>query len=187
MVANANKYNIDTSKIFLNGNSAGAITILNACFLTQNDFNEFIPGVETELGGIDNAGNDLTNTFKIIGMAANSGCLPGIQYIKSSSVIPIIFFHGGKDSVVPVIHGQANYCPGAMYVFGSIAMYNRLLELGASSVIHIDPEGGHGPYTENFLTNNEICFFNSVVLGKKTETVFLPASNQVVLNRFFLN
>ena len=157
MVANANKYNIDTSKIFLNGNSAGAITILNACFLTQNDFNEFMPGVETELGGIDNAGNDLTNTFKIIGMAANSGCLPGIQYIKSSNVI------------------------------GSMAMYNRLLELGASSVIHIDPEGGHGPYAENFLTNNEICFFNSVVLGKKTETVFLPASNQVVLNRFFLN
>jgi acetyl esterase/lipase len=167
MVANADNYHIDISKIFLNGNSAGTITVLYSHFLTQDDFNEMMPGVETELGGINNSGNSLTNTFNIIGMAANSGCLPGIQYIKSSNAIPLIFFHGGKDSVIPVIHGTANYCPIAMDVFGSMAMYNRLSELGEPAVVHIDPEGGHGPFNEDFLTNNEVCFFNSV-LGKKT-------------------
>lgn len=166
MVANADKYHVDVSKIFLNGNSAGAITVLYSHFLTQDDFNEMMPGVETELGGINNSGNGLTNTFNIIGMAANSGCLPGIQYIKPSNAIPVIFFHGGKDSVIPVIHGTANYCPDAMDVFGSMAMYNRLSELGEPAVIHIDPEGGHGPYAEDFLSNNEVCFLNSV-LGKK--------------------
>ena len=165
MVANADKYHIDVSKIFLNGNSAGAITILYSHFLTQDDFNAMVPGIETELGGINNSGNSLTNTYNITGMAANSGCLPGVQYIKPLNAIPLIFFHGGKDSVIPVLHGTVNYCPNAMHIYGSMAMYNRLVEIGQPAVIHIDPEGGHGPYNEDFLTNNEICFFNSV-LGK---------------------
>ena len=169
MVANASKYNIDTSKIFLDGNSAGAISVLNSYYLTQNDFNKIIPGVEAELGGINNADNNLTNTFHIIGMAANSGCLPNPEYITSSNAVPTILFHGGEDSVIPVQQGHAYYCSSTMYVYGSKILYARLLQLGEAAVIHIDPTGGHGPYTQDFLTNNEICFFKSV-LSKKTES-----------------
>ncbi|MEO8711199.1 MAG: alpha/beta hydrolase [Parafilimonas sp.] len=169
MVANASKYNIDTSKIFLDGNSAGAVTILNSYYLTQTDFNKIIPGIEAELGGINNADNSLTNTFHIIGMAANSGCLPNPEYITSSNAVPTILFHGGEDSVIPVQQGHAYYCPSTMYVYGSKILYARFLQLGVAAVIHIDPTGGHGPYTEDFLTKNEICFFKSV-LSKKTES-----------------
>lgn len=169
IVANATKYNIDTSRIFIDGNSAGAITILNSYYLTQTDFNKIIPGIEVELGGINNADNSLTNTFNIIGMAANSGCLPNPEYINSSNAVPTIFFHGGEDSVIPVQQGHAYYCSSTMYVYGSKILYARLLQLGEAAVIHIDPTGEHGPYTEDFLTNNVICFFNSV-MSKKTET-----------------
>ncbi|MEP6464762.1 MAG: alpha/beta hydrolase [Parafilimonas sp.] len=169
MVANAAKYNIDTSRILLDGNSAGAITILNSYYLTQSDFNKLIPGVETRLGGVDNSDNSYTNTFSVIGIAANSGCLPNPDYITSSNVVPTIYFNGGEDSVIPAKQGHAYYCPNTIYVYGSETLYQRVLDLGAPAVIHIDPTGGHGPYTEDFLTSNEICFFNSL-LSKKSET-----------------
>ena len=166
MVANADKYNIDTSRIFLDGNSAGAITVLNSHFLKQADFNALIPGIESELGGIDNADNAIRNTYSIIGIGANSGCLPNPNYITSSNVVPVIFFHGGLDSVIPINRGHAYYCPGTLYVYGSATLYNRVSDLDEATVIHVAPDGGHGPYAEDFLTDNEICFFNSVISSK---------------------
>jgi acetyl esterase/lipase len=169
MVANASKYNIDTSKILLVGSSAGAITVLNSYFLTQSDFNKMIPGVESELGGINTSDNNYTNTYSIIGIGANSGCLPNPSYITSANVVPIIFFNGGEDSVIPAKQGHAYYCPNTMYVYGSETLYQRVVDLGAPAVLHVDPTGVHGPYTQDFLTQNEICFFNSI-LSKKTES-----------------
>jgi len=169
MVANADKYNIDVSRIFMDGNSAGAITVLSSYYLSQADFNKIIPGVETELGGVDNSDNNYTNTFSIIGMAVNSGCLPNPNYITSSNVVPTIFFNGGQDSVIPAKQGHAYYCPNTMYIYGSETLYSRVVSLGVPAISHVDPQGGHGPYTEDFLTSNEICFFNSV-LSKKVES-----------------
>lgn len=169
MVANAATYNIDVSRIFMAGHSAGAITVLNAYYLTQNDFNKIIPGVESELGGVDNADNNYTNSFNIIGMASNSGSLPNPSYITSSNVVPTIFFHGGIDSVIPVQKGHAYYCPNTMYIYGSEPLYQRVTSLGEPAVFHLDPNGVHGPFTQDFLNANEICFFNSV-LSKKVES-----------------
>jgi acetyl esterase/lipase len=169
MVANAEKYHIDTSRIFLVGSSAGAVTALNAYYLTQEDFNSYIPNVESELGGIDNADNNLTNTFRIVAMGANSGCLPSVNYINAQNAVPTIFFHGGADSVIPIDKGHSYYCPNTIYVYGSRSLYKRFEQLGKPAVLHVDPQGEHGPYTQDFLTQDEICFFNSV-LGRKIET-----------------
>lgn len=169
MVANAEKYNIDTSRIFLVGSSAGAIAALNAYYLTQEDFNEYIPGVENELGGLDNADNDLTNTYRIIGIGSNSACLPSVDYITADKIVPTIFFHGGADSVIPVEKGHTYYCTQTAYVYGSISLYKRYQQLGEPAVMHFYPGGEHGPYTQDFITQNEICFFNSV-LNKKVES-----------------
>jgi dipeptidyl aminopeptidase/acylaminoacyl peptidase len=163
MVANASEYNIDISKIFLSGNSAGAITVLNTQFVTQAEFNEIIPGIETELGGIDNSGNTLNNTYQITGIAANSGCLSKPAYITNSNAVPVIFFHGGQDDVIPINQGHTYNCPNTLYVYGSSSLYVRMQEIGAPSVIHILPTGSHGPYNESFLQENETCFFNSII------------------------
>ncbi len=169
LVANADKYNIDASTIFLNGNSAGAVTILYSNYVTQEEFNAISPNIEARLGGIDNADNNLTNTYTITGIAANSGCLPNPADITSSNTAPTIFFAGGQDSVIPIDQGHAYYCTSTMYVYGSRTLYSRMQQLGEPSVLHVDPGGGHGPYTDDFLSQNEMCFFNSV-MGKKVET-----------------
>ena len=133
MVANADKYHIDVTKIFMVGHSAGAVTVLNSYYLNQSDFNKLVPGIQNDLGGIDNSDNDLTNTYNVIGIASNSGALPNPNYITSSNVVPMIFFHGGLDSVIPIKQGHAYYCPNSMYIYGSETLYPRVVSLGHTS------------------------------------------------------
>lgn len=169
MVANAEQYHVDVSQLFLSGNSAGAVTVLNSYFPTQDDFNTMLPGIEDTLGSIDNADNDLTNAFSITAIAANSGCLGNPAFITSSNLIPVIFFHGGADNVIPIDEGNTYNCPHSEYVYGSQSLYNRIAALSGIAVLHVDPSGGHLPYTQSFIIDNETCFFNSVI-GKETES-----------------
>ena len=174
MVANAATYHIDVSKIFLSGNSAGAVTVLNTTYLSQSDFESIIPGVAASLGGLDNSSNNLTNTFILRGIAANSGCLPNPSYITSSNAMPTIFFHGEKDKIIPVDKGHTYNCSNTEFVYGSKSLYDRASTLGAPVVVHIDPSGDHLPYNSDFLAVNESCFFSSV-LNKVTESGYYSA------------
>lgn len=169
LVANADKYHIDTSRIFLSGNSAGAVTVLHTHYLNQADFEEMIPGVQLKFGGLNNAGNDLTNTYTIKGIAANSGCLNDTKYVSSSNLVPVIFFHGEKDKVIPIDSGRTYSCMSTQVVYGSRTLYQILMQLGEPTVLHVDPNGDHLSFSENFTNENELCFFNSI-MSKVTES-----------------
>lgn len=163
MVANAAVYRIDVSKIFLAGSSAGAVTVLNTTYLTQSNFNSIIPGAEAALGGLNNSSNNLTNTFNIRGIAANSGCLPDPSYITAANVVPMILFHGEKDKVIPVEQGRLYNCDNTQFVYGSKSIYNKAATLESAVVAHIEPSGDHLPYSQNFVFENEACFFGSIL------------------------
>ena len=131
--------------------------------MTQDEINLIIPGVQTKLGGINNADNSLTNSYTVKAIAAVSGCLGSADFINSANAIPVIFFHGEQDIVIPYNIGTTYDCPGMLTVEGSLPLYNRLLQLGVPSVLHADPNGGHGVYSDEFRFNNQLCFFNSVM------------------------
>ena len=163
VVAHAEEYHIDTNHLFLNGSSAGAVTVLNVQFLTQAQLNTLIPGVQAKLGGVDNADNALTNTYTIKGIAAVSGCVPDSDVVTNSNAVPLILFHGALDEVVPYNHGYAHNCPNMLVVDGSSCIYNRMTELKKPCVFHFDPLGGHIPFTDEFRFDNQLCFFNGIV------------------------
>jgi len=169
MVANAEKYHIDTNHIFLSGASAGAVTVLNAQFLTQAQYNSIIPGAAVKLGGVDNADNALTNTYTIKGICGVSGCVVDSDVVNSSNAVPLILFHGGQDEAVPPGHGYAHGCPNMLMVDGSVSVYNRMAALGKPCVLHFDPLQGHIPFTDEFRFNNTLCFFNGI-LNEQVET-----------------
>jgi len=163
VVAHAEEYHIDTGYLFLSGSSAGAVTVLNSEFLTQAQLNTIILGVETKLGGIDNADNSLTDTYTIKGITAVSGCVGDSEVITNSNAIPLILFHGGQDEVIPYGHGNAHNCPNMLAVDGSVSIYNRMADLGQPCVLHFDPQDGHIPFTDQFRFDNQLCFFSSII------------------------
>ena len=63
LVKKATVYKIDTKRILLHGESAGALACLMDVFVDKREFNEKFPGITAKLGDLNNATNTLTNTF----------------------------------------------------------------------------------------------------------------------------
>lgn len=165
LVANAATYNIDTSNIFLSGESAGAITVLATNYFTQSYANSFVPGAELNLGTLDYAGNNLKIKFTIKGIASVAGCLNNADLINQRNAKPTIYMHGLLDSVIPYKAGTAYSCPNYLYCFGSYYLYNASKNL-APAVLHLDSTAAHTVYDEPFIKANQVCFFNSIMQGK---------------------
>ncbi len=172
LVSKAEAFSIDTGWIFLAGSSAGCGTILHTTYVPQDSADVLMPGAKDTLGLLNRADNNLTNTYTIKGLACMWGGLYSDALITPSNAVPAIFFHGADDIVVPVNEGYSYDCNNLMYIYGSLSLYNRLTSLGVAAVIHIDPEGGHGVYTDEFRINNITCFFDSVMEGTARKGFF---------------
>lgn len=162
LVANAEKYNIDTSYIFLSGESAGAITILSTNYFTQSYANSFVPGAEQKLGYLDDADNTLKNQFTIKGIGSVAGCLNNADLINKFNIKPTIYMHGLLDNVIPYNTGTAFNCPNYLSCFGSNYLYNVSKTL-APTILHLDSTGAHNVYDESFIKVNQVCFFKSII------------------------
>lgn len=174
LVANAAKYNIDISKIFLSGESAGAITALSTNYFTQSYANDFLPGVQSKLGALDNADNNLTVSYSIKGIASVAGCLNTPDLINAANVKPTIYMHGLLDNIVPYDSGHNYNCKNFSYCYGDYYLYNKTKNL-TSSVMHLDSTGTHVVYDEPFIKANEVCFFNSIIQNT-TDTGFFTGT-----------
>ena len=105
LVANQDKYGIDTSFIFVGGSSAGAITALSLAFMTNENrpSTSFGTTVGDDLGDIETSGNNLKTRFSIKGVVDMWGALPDTSMMRGHNV-PILAFHGDKDDIVPYRH-----------------------------------------------------------------------------------
>ena len=169
LVANADKYNIDTGNIFLGGQSAGGVAILNATYITQEYANQAVPGAITNFGYLDNADNNLTNTFTVKGLESMWGGLNTDLRITNENAVPTIFFHGQLDYTVPYDIGTVYECPDQLSVYGAKPLYDRITSFGVAAQAYIDPNGGHGVYTDQYRTDNTGTFFKSI-MNKNTQT-----------------
>jgi predicted esterase len=176
LVANADKYNIDTSNIFLGGESAGAITALSTNYFTQSYANDFLPGVENKLGGLDNADNNITVSYSIKAIASIAGCLNTPDLINAANVKPTIYMHGMLDNVIPYDSGHNYNCRNFSLCYGDYYLYNITKNL-APSVMHLDSTGTHNVYDEAFIKANEVCFFNGVMQGSANAGFFTNAAS----------
>lgn len=162
LVANAEKYNIDTAKIFLSGESAGAITVLSSSYFTQLFADHFLPGAALDLGLLDDADNSLKNKFSIKGIGSVAGCLSDAHLINAGNARPTIYMHGVLDNVIPYNTGTAYNCPNYFNCFGSYFLYNASKTL-VPTVLHLDSAGTHNVYDESFIKVNQVCFFKSII------------------------
>lgn len=167
LVANANKYKIDTSKIFTGGSSAGAGTVLNAMVITDALAQLIEPDIYALYGSIDRSGNNLTNTYTIKGQGAMWGGIGNLDFITTENAIPTSFFHGFEDPIAPYGEGYAYSCNEMPATNGSGVIYPKYQSLNIKAVIHTAENQGHDPeiYDNQFLADNLDCFFTEILNG----------------------
>ena len=163
LVANAATYSIDVNQVFVVGASSGAQIAMAIPYLSQDSANQYYPGISNTLGLLDNAGNNLKNTYSIKAIGCMWGSLINTSLITKQNAVPSIFFHGEQDAVIPWNVGHGYNCDNFPLGYGAKPLYDRLTSLGVAAVAHIDPLGGHGIYDTQFNEDNIACFFTSLM------------------------
>ena len=134
--AHSEEYRIDTSNVFLLGNSAGSIAILCELFMDESE-----RPAETfespELGSMHSSGYEEYAEFSpsVAGAIPQWGGVIDVDLISAEEYVPLCMIHGTEDTHVPYDSG---YCysstlSGLMpYMYGSHVMANHLDEIGIS-------------------------------------------------------
>lgn len=146
--ANYEKYHIDTTRIFLLGQSAGAVAIIHALYMDEDE-RPAETFAEPALPPMHSAGTTemQKHTFDVAGAVLLWGSIFNTDYIDADEVTPVCLIHGEKDNILPVDSGYAFSVPGLPYVYGSKVIAERLKAVGTTSFeSHLLEKEGHAFY-----------------------------------------
>lgn len=166
VVNNANAVRIDTSWIFVGGQSAGSLLALGMVYADQFELDSIsllynATATSVELGNLYTSGNNLTNTYSIKGIFNNWGGIAESE-VDVDEMLPTIAFHGALDPTV-LIDADNSFLHYTLN--GSRAIHNDLIANNICSEITIDTTGGHGIFrnaSSVFRAGRASCFFKSV-------------------------
>lgn len=150
--ANATQYGIDTTKIYMVGNSAGAITALQVAFATDINRPAESYGIPnsgadtTDLGCMDCSTNSLPHTVSVQGVVGLWGALLNLNMIDSSDRTKTLLIHGDADNVVPIDSNHAFNNPFFPMMYGSRIMKPRLDSFGLYSELRVYAGQPHNFY-----------------------------------------
>ena len=151
--------NIDTTKIFISGSSAGAETILHAAHWNRSQMQLFE--------------NKLSNSFKYAGIISGAGAIMDLNLITNKNKLPTMLFHGDAYSAVPYKTAAHHYCPpnapGWLMLFGSLSIAKHLEQLGGICQMTTFEGGKHSIAGAYFYQDQKHVadFVNNVLAGKK--------------------
>ena len=152
----ASDFKIDPEKIILVGSSAGAETVLDAIILK---YHYLFKNVVSPKGNI-------------IGAVSFSGATLNVDYLTEDNAVPMLFFHGEKDDVVPYATAAHRSCKesddGYLLLDGPLEITKKLRGLQVSYELYTDPLGTHKWADLGYRQTDIISqFLYSVVLGNK--------------------
>ena len=159
VIENQEKFNIDTSKIFIIGSSAGAETVLHAAFWDREMMSLYV--------------KKLPDNFKYAGVISGSGAIMDLNLITRETLVPVMMFHGDNDPLVPYATASHHFCPtnssGWLMLFGSNSIYNHILNLDGTVSLITYLNGNHSIAGAHFYQNQQPVydFIKQVTLGKK--------------------
>jgi para-nitrobenzyl esterase len=147
--ATSNTYKIDTTRIFIGGTSAGAITCLHVAYLTDEcQLLEYLnASQQATLGGLEgNSGNPGYST-EVKAVMNGAGALARYSWIDPSVTnIPLASVHGTADNVVTYNRGLVNPGVPLMYLDGSRMLHERACALDMENQLYTFNGAGHVPY-----------------------------------------
>jgi len=177
IIENADQLGIDTSQIFLQGTSAGAITALQTAYMDQTEADVYCPTCVTELGQLHETGYTQVHPFTIKGVINNCGAISSLDIMDDAN-IPVVGFHDEWDCTVPYQGGQFFGCLGCtafQFGSGSNAIRGKLnidgVCYGMNSVM---ASINHCSYPSGAIVGKASCFIKSILCG--TCTSYLTTS-----------
>jgi len=180
---NYEDYRIDTTQIFLLGNSAGAITAINTIFLGDDERYEETYDVGTganndDLGDLNAESFFPDHTNEVAGVVGLWGATMDFSWFDEGEQVPMLFIHGDEDEIVPHDEGMAfNFGDGTdvnVYLYGSLKMHEYFDLHAWENEFHLYPDQPHAFYScgdmdpielerENFPCENWEPVFNQVI------------------------
>lgn len=148
--ATTNDYRIDTSRIYLGGVSAGAITALHIVHF--DELNEVPVEMETVFnatGGFEGTSGNPGYSEDIAGVVSLCGALLDTAFINPAITTPIVSMHGTADNVVPYGSDTIDILNVNLPVDGSSSIHHKLDQYGIENDFYTWPGAGHTPFVLN--------------------------------------
>lgn len=129
--ANSETYHIDTNRIFLLGESAGAVAIIHALYMDEDERPEET-FADPALSPLHSLGTDdvKAKSFRVAGAILLWGSIFDLEMIDPDEKTPVCMIHGAKDKILPIDSGYAFSLSNLPYVYGSRAMADRMKAVG---------------------------------------------------------
>ena len=159
----ANKYKIDTTKIFVGGVSAGAITALHATYLDDNDGQpDFLKKAIANNSGLEPRPTSPAKS-RIKAVISLSGAIINTNVLQKEEA-PIYSIHGDADDVVPIQKGfVGGQSLAILEMFGSQSIDTYAKSIGLPSSFIKVPGGGHVDIYFDAKYASQITQFNTNV------------------------
>lgn len=174
-------YKIDTTKIFIGGSSAGALTALHYAYLDKMCEVEYYMDATTlaSMGGMEGDSGNPGYSTDIIGVMNGSGALASYGFIEAGDV-PLCSVHGDQDATVPYNRDFASVSVfDIIVVDGSRMLHEQANAVGVQSNFYSFYGAGHVPYAgdANYM-DTTINFFRDFVIDVMgcTDTPLQPAN-----------
>jgi acetyl esterase/lipase len=137
--ADSQQYMIDTSKVFLCGYSAGAVTAIH---YAHAQIEEIATKVDlTDLGSIE-TGDNLTVSSSIKGYISFAGAIFDTNWISAEDV-PFVSFHGTKDTILPYAVGYVFNISTSPEIYGDYTIHTHADQLGITNKLVTYQDAGH--------------------------------------------
>jgi len=172
--ATANLYKIDTTKMFIGGNSAGAVLAMHYGYIDSvGQVTPYLQGVINANGGIEGNSGNPGHTSKVAGVISLAGGLNDPEWVTPGDV-PSFNAQGTADNVVPYVCGEPfGYLPVRLCGLGSLQSYYDSAHINEASLVfqnapHVPWDADAGDFfsvdsaldvfmTTNFVTPAPFC------------------------------
>jgi len=130
--AHADKFNIDTNKIFITGSSAGGLTVLAKAYMKADSI--AAKCAITDLNELEGNDNDFLNTSSVAGVYSMWGAIFDTSWIQPKDP-PVGCVHSIDDHTIPFVSGAYN-SDSAFILYGSFSIFTRARNVGIFTTIH---------------------------------------------------
>ena len=160
----AGEYEVDTNAMFAAGFSVGATVALHTAFAEQDDYNPYLMDL---LGALDSSGNEhYDHSVDIRGVLAKSAGTDRPLIVQRRD-IPVHFFHGTCDYVVPYIQSPLFGCWSPvkyMQYYGARYLTDRMAEVGHDYHFYSNERGDHTGEGDDTMLTYSIPFLKDILV-----------------------